>query len=330
MPLRGIASAYLCLLIVWLDLARGKNANETFKTRAVSVSASAYGYRRSVRLPTRGGTINWELLSPGPAMFNPRHSHATCVFRCPHDYDKQCIWLAGGRSKDHVAFNLVKTTQNDDVWWSEDGALWNRVMILDGDFLPGAGNADAKPKGQAAPWYGRYGHSLDAIDGDGDGVADVMVLTGGFSPVESNDVWISRDGANWYFDGYAPFPPRAYHATAFFRNKLWILGGTPLTNDVWAGTLKEDTTKAAGHTMVWRKKLAHMKTPWFPRAGLCAVTQLRPTPYANKKAEINDQGGNFTEYLYVIGGFGGYPRNDIRHNGERARNDVWLTTNGVD
>jgi hypothetical protein len=36
-----------------------------------------------------------------------------------------------------------------------------------------------------------YGHSLNAIDGDGNGVADVMILAGGFSPLASNDVWIT-------------------------------------------------------------------------------------------------------------------------------------------
>ena len=58
---------------------------------------------------------------------------------------------------------------------------------IHGDFLlQGVGNDDAKIGGYAAPWYSRYGHSLDALDGDGDGVADVMVLAGGNSPIPSN------------------------------------------------------------------------------------------------------------------------------------------------
>lgn len=48
-----------------------------------------------------------------------------------------------------------------------------------------------------APGYSRFGHSLNALDGDGDGIADVMILAGGFSPVASNDVWITADGINW-------------------------------------------------------------------------------------------------------------------------------------
>jgi hypothetical protein len=326
-----VVCLFLALLLTQ-DLVNGVDANSTSEDGRTVVSASDYGFHRSTNLPPLGGTINWERLAKGPAMFSPRHSHATCIFRCPHNHEKQCIWLAGGRSQEHYAYNLVKTNQNDDVWWSEDGALWNKVIILDGDFLLGIGNSNAKPKGHAAPWYGRYGHSLDAIDKDGDGIADIMVLTGGYSPVQSNDVWLSLDGINWFFDGYAPFPPRAYHTTAFFQKKLWILGGTPLTNDVWAGKLKNDAAKKAGYTVVWEKKLDHMQTPWFPRMGLCAVTQFQPAiQHRDEQMQGNgvDHEGQ-KEYLYILGGFGGYPRNDNRFDGERARNDVWVTSNGID
>jgi Flp pilus assembly CpaF family ATPase len=45
--------------------------------------------------------------------------------------------------------------------------------------------------------YQRYGHTLDALDLDGDGIEDVMVLTGGYSPDPSNDVWVTEDGNRW-------------------------------------------------------------------------------------------------------------------------------------
>ncbi|RYY79113.1 hypothetical protein EON63_17415 [archaeon] len=53
-----------------------------------------------------------------------------------------------------------------------------------------------------APYrYARYAHSLDAIDTDGDGKTDMMILMGGFAPYPSNDIWISEDGNNWIFAG---------------------------------------------------------------------------------------------------------------------------------
>lgn len=45
--------------------------------------------------------------------------------------------------------------------------------------------------------YERFGHSLDAVDMDGDGEADVMVMMGGYSPTPSNDVWVTEDGITW-------------------------------------------------------------------------------------------------------------------------------------
>ena len=41
-----------------------------------------------------------------------------------------------------------------------------------------------------------------------------MVLAAGFSPLPSNDVWVTKDGISWYFDGHAPWPKRAYHGAA--------------------------------------------------------------------------------------------------------------------
>ena len=133
---------------------------------------------------------NWQLLG-GPG-FTPRHSHATCVFKCPDDPTDSCIWLTGGFGDSHRTFSVEPMeNENYDVWYSKDGASWSQVTEIYGDFLQGIGNADAKVGGYVAPWYSRYGHSLNALDGDGDGVADVMILAGGFSPLASNDVWIT-------------------------------------------------------------------------------------------------------------------------------------------
>lgn len=157
---------------------------------------------------------NWNLLS-GPR-FSPRHSHATCVFKCPDNTTDTCIWLTGGYSRAHRTFDTNLENEEADVWWSKNGASWNQVTELHGDFLIGIGNGDAKVGGYVAPWYSRYGHSLNSIDADGDGHADIMILAGGFSPIASNDVWVTRDGIWWHFEGYAPWPKRAYHGRQFF------------------------------------------------------------------------------------------------------------------
>lgn len=45
--------------------------------------------------------------------------------------------------------------------------------------------------------YARYGHSLDAIDIDGQDGDDLMILAGGFAPSPMNDVWVTEDGITW-------------------------------------------------------------------------------------------------------------------------------------
>ena len=214
--------------------------------------------RNDPRLPL-AGTNNWQLLESQTTKFSPRHSHATTVFKCPDDNSGDlCIWLTGGYSSTHKTFSGAIENANSDVWWSREGQDWNQVIELHGDFLQG--NENAKPGGYTAPWFSRFGHSLNALDVDDDGIKDVMVLVGGFTPVVSNDVWITTDGKNWFFDGYAPFAQRAYHGSTVFQNKLFILGGSPMSNDVWAGSLVKDD---AGFRMEWQHVLA--KAPWTPR-----------------------------------------------------------------
>lgn len=212
------------------------------------------------------GTSNWEKLqSTGPSMFSPRHSHATCVFKCPNNERKKCIWLTGGRTELYRTWDLRMEDRRSDIWWSEDGSAWNKVTEIYGDFLQGVGDHDAKVGGEAAPWYSRYGHSLDVIDTDGDGEDDIMVLMGGNNPLPSNDIWISPNGTTWFFERYAVWSERAYHATAVFKKRLWVMGGTPLNNEVWSGFVVKDSSQRSGFRIWWTLKLDSNKAPWAPR-----------------------------------------------------------------
>ena len=67
------------------------------------------------------------------------------------------------------------------------------------------------------------------------------------------------DGITWKFNGYAPWSKRAYHGAAVFQDKLWVLGGTQLSNDVWAGSLVKGSS---GYKLVWEQMLP---APWTPR-----------------------------------------------------------------
>jgi hypothetical protein len=137
---------------------------------------------------------------------------------------------------------------------------WTQVSNLYGDYEKQ--NIDALHGGPDAPWWPRHGHSLDAVDVDGDGLDDIMVLAGGYAPVPFNDVWATSDGITWKLVHYAEWSPRAWHATTRFRNTLWIIGGSPLNNEVWY--LESIAQNSAGKwTASWKQ--------------VCAQTNNSPT-----------------------------------------------------
>ena len=59
------------------------------------------------------------------------------------------------------------------------------------------------------------------------------LIIGGYSPVPSNDLWITTDGVVWVYCGLAPWSARAWHSTLVFNNTLYLYGGSPLNNEVW-------------------------------------------------------------------------------------------------
>ncbi len=68
---------------------------------------------------------------------------------------------------------------------------------------------------------------------------------------------------------------------------------------------------------------------------MCLLTQIRKATYNiltkdNNITTITDTQPK--EVLYLIGGYAGWPRNDTqnRYNGERTRNDVWVSENGIE
>lgn len=184
---------------------------------------------------------------------------------------------------------------------------------MKGDYTDGIGNFDASFPGKrpVAPWYSRFGHSLDAIDMghrslSEEGEKDAMVLLGGYNPEPSNDVWITTDGVTWAFNGYAPFTERGWHSTAIFRGEIYVVGGAPLTNDIWVGnlTVKDDSMYNITHhtaydlTMIWKQKVKYMDAdiPFSPRSGHCLLTQLRRNNY-NSTDDLSK-----TDRMFLIGG----------------------------
>lgn len=174
--------------------------------------------------------IHWECVNDH-VPWAPRALHHTAAFAGKS-------WVMGGQTMPRFAG--ADEHFYDDVWCSEDGAQWTRVVE----------HAPWKPRGMigfSAVFRGR----LWLLGG---GTYDTPT-----TPTRNfyNDVWSTADGVHWERHlEHAPWSPRQYHDVAVFDNRLWVLEGyykdSGNRNDVWHS--------ADGVT--WQEVSS---TPWKPR-----------------------------------------------------------------
>jgi len=93
-----------------------------------------------------------------------------------------------------------RATRND-VWVSEDGKTWNRLM-------------------SRADWPSRAAHGFASYHGR-------LWVIGGTRGRNRwlNDVWSSEDGVEWRSEAEPPWAPRAVDHVAVFDGRLWTFGG---------------------------------------------------------------------------------------------------------
>lgn len=268
---------------------------------------------------------NWVILkSSNGIKFTPRNAHASCIY-------KNRIWITGGKTDLYKMYNTLYSYKAGDVWNSADtgGGDWEQQTELMGDFF--AQNNDAKEVGALAPWYTRFGHTLNTIDIDGDGAEDAMIQLGGFAPGPMNDIWISTDGQTWIFCDYADWSPRAWHSTINYKQKLYVMGGSPLNNDVWVlGAVtkvprRTPNTRSMYSPHTYKTQWTFLgNANWSPRAGMNIVSQQ----YFRPESPYNETVANSTARMVFTGGFGGYLDATDKYDGYRSRGDVWDSYDG--
>lgn len=146
------------------------------------------------------------------------------------------LWILGGIDNYHHG---NEDSLMNDVWRSADGESWERVA-------------------EHAPWPAR-GFLQAAVFKD-----RLWVMGGGtYLPtyVGYNDVWSSADGIVWREETpSAEWDPRIWHASAVYRDQLWVLGGwsdEPATNygDAWRSSDGRSWTRFASEVM-WSERHA--------------------------------------------------------------------------
>ncbi len=151
---------------------------------------------------------NWERVATA-APYGARAGSAVA------SYDGK-LWLMGGRvatPNDPPEEGYEEWTTFNDVWVSEDGATWERVL-------------------EHAPWAERTWFVAEVYAG-------YLWIIGGYDNVNRAnfaDVWYTDDGVTWH-EMPAPEDFKSRHeATPWvFEGSLWIAGGNtwPVLNDVW-------------------------------------------------------------------------------------------------
>jgi len=154
--------------------------------------------------------IAWAI-STDNAPWSGRYGHSCVVV-------SDTLWLISGKRYEQDRFTYFR-----DVWRTSDGVNWTQATA-------------------GAPWHGRAAHAALAFDNK------LWVLGGGYYEgtwvdehlVLLNDVWYSSDGATWTELPDTPWSPRSGHAAAVFKGKLWIFGGSTISdntildlNDIW-------------------------------------------------------------------------------------------------
>ena len=174
------------------------------------------------------------------------------------------------------------------------------------------------------------GTTLDAVDMNGDGVHDFMIQIGGFTPDAMADIWLTTDGETWSYTGDAPFSGRGWHSTVIFGGKLYLIGGSPLNNEVWRldsiaqTTRQEPDTRADYLNYTYNVQWSKLGNGEFsPRCGATVLTQW----YFN--ATANETASDAVQRMVLIGGYGGYLTDDPKYDGYRSRGDVWASVDGI-
>lgn len=157
-----------------------------------------------------GDGVRWECVTAN-APWGPRVLHYTVVFG-------GLLWVIGGQTV--PTFAPADEHLYADVWCSENGRDWDRVL-------------------DDAPWA-----PCGMIGGSVVHRGRMWLIGGGTYSTPaypqrnySNRVWASADGKRWECLGDAPWEPRQYHAIAAFDDHLWVLQGcrpgVGNVNDVW-------------------------------------------------------------------------------------------------
>ncbi|PCE66428.1 hypothetical protein B7P33_03795 [Sediminicola luteus] len=209
--------------------------------------------------------LHWETMVETAPFLGRRHFGASVM--------QDQIWLVGGELGQPN--NL---TQTNEVWTSKNGSEWFQV----------------EPKSPNAIFSPRRRHTLTTFN---DKLFLVAGGTHGTYGQSRNDVWSTKDGAEWKIAIFnAPFAPREDHAALVFEDRLWIVGGF---------------SKTTGNPVF-------LNDVWFTKNGVDWHQATENAAFTARRGHSLTTDG---DYMYLIGGDS---EDYVYHN------DIWRSANGID
>ncbi len=192
-----------------------------------------------------GATWNFETTAPWPARHcSAWYSDGTYLYVIGGDPQSGCltdVW----RSANGTDWTLLEDTipgysQRNNPNYAHAN---NELYLFGGEQCGGAGSNEVwrSPDGSTwtqlpdAPWSGR-GMQVNSCADD---LGRIWMLGGSNEGDRRsfNEVWRTSDGMTWdLVNASAPWAGRYWHTTAWFDQKLWVMGGMATAiemNDVW-------------------------------------------------------------------------------------------------
>lgn len=200
------------------------------------------------------------------ADFSERRNHTAIAFQ-------NKLWVIGG-------VELPMLDKLNDVWYSDDGDTWTLATA-------------------SADFSIRRAHTTVVFD-------DKLWVIGGLNdalfPASNtylNDVWYSSDGVTWTeATPDAGFAKRAFHTSAVFDDKIWVIGG-----------VEESSLR--------------LRDVWYSSDG---VSWTEATSSASFQSRGNHTTEVFDDKLWVMGGFGSSELNDVWYSSDGAN---WTEATGA-
>lgn len=163
--------------------------------------------------------------------------------------------------------------QKNHVWSSIDGVAWKKEVV----------NAPFSPRGYHQSVV--FKNKLWLIGGYGKEGKDK----------DKSDIWSSDDGIIWNPETKdAPFPTRLGHQVVVFKDRLWVIGGTPYSSEGFKKYYKDIWSSSDGKT--WKQEVVN-------------------TPFS---ARIRHQVVVFKGKLWLIAGIG-----------SKLKHDIWSSDDGI-